>query len=210
MTTPRSPFNALPSLSGRWTAWAQPLWHKLSARERQAVWAAATVCAAALLWWGALAPALATLRQAPTRHAQLDAELSDMRRLSAVATRLQAQPARGRTERLAALEADTKRLLGDSASVRVSGDQATVSLRTTRPEALAQWLADVRANARLTPAEARLSRANPTNPNTPTSAASSANAAAKGLPASAASQTSATSALWQGELVFALGGADAR
>ena len=37
--------------------------------------AALVLCLGALLWWLLLAPALHTLRQAPARHAQLDAQL---------------------------------------------------------------------------------------------------------------------------------------
>lgn len=197
--------------SDRLLAWAQPRWQQLAPRERQAVAVAALVCAVGLVWWLALAPALATLRQAPAQHAQLDAQLSHMRHLSALATHLQAQPTRSREERLAALEADTRRRLGDTARVRVSGEQVTVSLGSTSPEALAQWLSDVRANARLTPAEARLSRATdrPASlappapaPNTATNTNTNTNPSTV-----AAAQSQAP---WQGEVVFALGGTSTR
>jgi general secretion pathway protein M len=171
---------------------------------------AAWVCAAGLLWWLALAPALATLRQAPAQHAQLDAQLSHMRQLSALATHLQAQPVRSSEERLAALQADTRRLLGDTARVRVSGEQVTVSVGATHPDTLAQWLADVRANARLTPAEARLSRTTgpastqAANRSAPTVASAPATGGGPTAPPAPEAQTQAKP-LWQGELVFALG-----
>ena len=47
---------------------ARQVWHKLAARERRAVLLAVGITTAALLWWVALAPALATLRQAACRH----------------------------------------------------------------------------------------------------------------------------------------------
>lgn len=180
-------------------------WQRLNSRERWAVTTAAVVCASAALWWGALAPALATLRQAPQRHAQLDDQLAHMRTLSAVATRLQALPALGRTERLAALEADTRRLLGDTATVRTTNDQATVTLRATRPEALAQWLADVRANARLTPTEARLSRQATAGPPTPPGTPGPLPTAPPPRPPTSAPSPASTGMAWQGEVVFALG-----
>jgi general secretion pathway protein M len=172
------------------------------------VTAAAWVCAAGLLWWLALAPALTTLRQAPAQHAQLDAQLSHMRQLSALATHLQAQPIRSSEERLAALQADTRRLLGETARVRVSGEQVTVSVGATQPDTLAQWLADVRANARLTPAEARLSRS--TGPAS-TQAATPPPTTGGGptAPPAPEAQTQAKP-LWQGELVFALGNSSGR
>lgn len=198
-------------------AWARPRWQQLAPRERRAVTAAAWVCAAGLLWWLALAPALTTLRQAPAQHAQLDAQLSHMRQLSALATHLQAQPVRSSEERLAALQADTRRLLGDTARVRVSGEQVTVSVGATHPDTLAQWLADVRANARLTPAEARLSRttgpASTQAANRPAPAAASTPApdsSSATQPVSAPEPQTQAKALWQGELVFALGNSSGR
>ena len=183
-------------------AWARPRWQQLAPRERRAVTAAAWVCAAGLLWWLALAPALTTLRQAPAQHAQLDAQLSHMRQLSALATHLQAQPIRSSEERLAALQADTRRLLGDTARVRVSGEQVTVSVGATHPDTLAQWLADVRANARLTPAEARLSRT--TGPASTQATSPPTTGGGPTAPPAPKAQTQAKP-LWQGELVFALG-----
>lgn len=188
-------------------AWARPRWQQLAPRERRAVTAAAWVCAAGLLWWLALAPALTTLRQAPAQHAQLDAQLSHMRQLSALATHLQAQPVRSSEERLAALQADTRRLLGDTARVRVSGEQVTVSVGATHPDTLAQWLADVRANARLTPAEARLSRT--TGPASTQATSPPTTGGGPTAPPAPEPQTQAKP-LWQGELVFALGNSSGR
>ncbi len=199
--TPGKPHSAWHALQTR----LAPLWQRLNARERRAVVAAAGVCAAAALWWGALAPALTTLRQAPARHAELDAQLGRMRTQAEVATRLQAQPVLGHTERMAALQADTRRLLGDTATVRISADQATVTLKATSPEALAQWLADVRANARLTPTEARLT-ALAAPPGNPTSPATPGTPSPNGPP----NPSSPTPPRWQGEVTFALGAANGR
>lgn len=135
----------------------------LAPRERRAVSLAAWALGLALLWWLALAPALGTLRQAPERHARLDAQLSDMRRMAATAEALRASaPATTptRDEVLRTLEQATT-TLGPTAQLSVLGDRATVTLKDTAPEALAQWLAQVRVNARLTPLQASLTRAAP-------------------------------------------------
>lgn len=135
-------------------------WHRLSARERTSVAVAAGVVMVAVLWWGLLAPALATLRQAPVQHAALDAQLQTMQALAERARVLKAQPPIQRDDSLRALELATTRHLGATATLTFAGDQATVTLSATAATPLATWLADVRSNARLTPAEAKLSRVN--------------------------------------------------
>jgi type II secretory pathway component PulM len=62
---------------------------------------------------------------------------------------------------LRALEQYTSQL-GGSAQVSVQGDRASVNFRGTTPEALSQWLNQMRVNARLLPVQAQLERqANP-------------------------------------------------
>jgi general secretion pathway protein M len=135
----------------------------LAPRERRAVLLAAWLLGMVLLWWLALAPALATLRHAPERHARLDTQLSEMRRMAATADALRAAAppsAPQRDEVLRTLELAGS-VLGTSAQLSVLGDRATVTLKDTPPEALAQWLAQVRVNARLTPLQANLTRSTP-------------------------------------------------
>lgn len=134
-------------------------WQRLQPRERRAVGLAIGLCSAALLWWVALQPAWTTLRQANAQHARLDTQLARMHALAQQARQWQAQPALGRDDSLRALENATQRLLGTTARLAVVGDQATVTLNGPGPEPLAQWLADVRTNARLTPSEAKLTQA---------------------------------------------------
>lgn len=133
---------------------------QLSPRERKAVLIALWIVGLGLLWWLAVAPALATLREAPARHARLDAQLGQMQRMAATANALRseasAQPP-GRDEVLRALEAATASL-GATAQLSVLGDRATVTMRGTPPAGLAQWLAQVRINARLLPLETQLTR----------------------------------------------------
>lgn len=133
---------------------------RLSPRERKAVLIALWIVGLGLLWWLAIAPALTSLREAPARHARLDAQLGHMQRMAAMANGLRAESAAqppGRDEVLRALEAATASL-GATAQLSVLGDRATVTLRGTPPAALAQWLAQVRINARLLPLETQLKR----------------------------------------------------
>ena len=132
----------------------------LQPRERRAVTLAVWVVGLGLLWWLAMAPALSTLRQAPERHAMLDTQLGQMRGMAATAQGLRAQtnaqvPARDVT--LRALEQATA-ALGTTAALTVAGERATLTLNNAAPDALAQWLAQVRINARLVPVEAKLNR----------------------------------------------------
>ncbi len=133
---------------------------RLSPRERQAVLIALWVVGLGLLWWLAVAPALATLREAPARHARLDAQLGQMQRMAATVNALRSESTAqspGRDQVLRALEAATASL-GPTAQLSVLGDRATATLRGTPPAALAQWLAQVRINARLLPLDTQLTR----------------------------------------------------
>jgi general secretion pathway protein M len=133
----------------------------LSPREQRAVSLAAWVLGLGLLWWVGLAPAVKTLREAPARHAVLDAQLARMQQLAASAEVLRTQnatppPSPEAAQR--ALQAATQ-ALGAGAQLAVQGDRATVTLRDAPPLALAQWLNQVRVNARLLPVEAQMQRA---------------------------------------------------
>lgn len=133
---------------------------RLSPRERTAVTAAAWIVGLGLLWWVAVAPALDTLQQAPARHAKVDAQLSQVQRLAATAESVRGQSSAqppGRDEVLRALETATNGLAG-TAQLSVLGDRVTVTLRNTPPEALAQWLSQVRINGRLLPLESQIQR----------------------------------------------------
>ena len=67
----------------------------------------------------------------------------------------------GAAATLRALEQYTSQL-GGTAQVSVQGDRASVNFRGTAPEALSQWLNQMRVNARLLPVQAQLERqANP-------------------------------------------------
>lgn len=132
----------------------------LSPREQRAVLIAAWIVGLGILWWVGLAPALKTLQQAPAKQAQLDQTLSQMQNLAASAEVLRKQnatPPPGREAALRALE-DATRALGAGAQMALQGDRATITLRSTPPRALAQWLNQVRVNARLLPVQAQMQR----------------------------------------------------
>lgn len=150
-------------MTARLPAWpavdlARQRWRALPPRERSAIALAAIVVGLAVLWWIALAPALATLRGAPEQHRLLDAQLIHMRALQAQARTLQAQPRTNIADGPRLLEASVRERLGDTAQLVVAGERATLTLSSASGDALAQWLTQARANARAMPAEARLNR----------------------------------------------------
>jgi general secretion pathway protein M len=133
-------------------------WAALAPREQALVAAAGGFVALALLWWIAVAPALATLRSAEADHRTLDAQLAHMRRLQAQARAMQAQPRQNPADAVRQLEATVRQQLGTSARYAIDGERVTLTLTNTPAPALAQWLSQVRANARAIPGEARLVR----------------------------------------------------
>lgn len=133
-------------------------WVALAPREQALVGGAAALVVLALLWWIALAPALATLRHADAQRRTLDAQLAQMQQLQAQARAMQAQPRLNHAEALRQLELAIHQQLGASARYSIAGDRVTVTLANTPAAVLAQWLTQVRANARAIPGEARLAR----------------------------------------------------
>lgn len=138
----------------------QAHWQQISRREQQLVLGALGLVLLAVLWWVGLAPALATLRSVEKQRPLLDAQLQQMQRLQAQAQTLQAQPRLSADEAQRLLEAAMKPL-GATAQWTVSGERVTVTLKGANADALAQWLAQVRLNARAVPGEARLVRSAP-------------------------------------------------
>ena len=133
-------------------------WAALAPRERGLVGAAAALVALALFWWIALAPALATLRAAEEQHRALDTQLQQMQRLQSQARAMQAQPRLAPEEAMRQLEQGIRQQLGLTARYSIAGDRVTLTLSGASPQALAQWLAQARIDARARPAEARLTR----------------------------------------------------
>lgn len=133
-------------------------WATLAERERRSLALAAAVVVLALLWWVGIAPALRTLRAAEQQQPALDAQMQKMLSLQAQAQSLKAQPKLSYDDALRTLEASLRQRLGSTAQLNVVAERATVTLKGAAPEALAQWLAQARINARALPTEARLTR----------------------------------------------------
>ena len=132
-------------------------WNALARREQQAVLAALVLVLGAVLWWVALAPALATLRSAPQQQRLLETQLPPMQVLQQQAKTLQAQPPLTLAESRRLLEASVK-TLGPNAQLTVVGERVTLTLKGASADAMAQWLTQTRLTARVSPTEARLVR----------------------------------------------------
>ncbi len=164
-------------------AWMEAVsarWAALASRERVLVAAAAALVGVALLWWVAISPALSKIKSAREAAPQLDAQLQIMRSQAQEAASLKSQRLLGYDESLRSLEASVK-TLGSGATLSVSDARASITLKGVSGDALAQWLAQARANARLVPSELRLQK-------------------------SAASASTATAALttWDGSIALSL------
>lgn len=193
-------------------------WAAMTPRERHMSLLAGAAVAILLVWWIAIAPALATLAKADTRRGVLDLQQQRMLALQAEAQRLQAQPKLGYEESLRALQTAVQQGLAGNAQMSVSGDRAIVTLRGVPAEALAAWLGQVRANAHAVPVEARLTRstAPPATPGNRAAAPRPPAAAGMAPPpdytqnapvaaaASTAAATAGQDARWDGSLVLAL------
>lgn len=136
-------------------------WSAFDAREKALIRAAAGLIALALLWWIFIAPAVSVLRQSEAQQRTVNAQLQKVQSLQASAQALQTQPKINHDDALRALETLVKQRLGASAQLVIVGDRATVTLRSTPAEALAQFLAQARVNAHAIPDDVRLVRAAP-------------------------------------------------
>jgi general secretion pathway protein M len=141
----------------------QARWAALAERERRLLLTAAVVVGTALVWWLALAPALATLRNAAVQTPRLEAQLQQMQALQAQAAALKAQPQLPADEARRSLEALVAQGLAGTAQLVIAGERATITLNNTPADVLAAWLVQVRSNARAVPLELRLQRADRAN-----------------------------------------------
>ncbi|MEY4346214.1 MAG: hypothetical protein RL032_2046 [Pseudomonadota bacterium] len=133
-------------------------WAERDAREKKLLASAALLMALAVVWLVAVAPALKTLHQFDAKHSTQEAQLNTMRTLQAQAQTLQAQPQLSASAANQALQAATEKAFGTQADITLGNGSATVQLRNVSPNALAQWLANVRSQAHATPMQARISR----------------------------------------------------
>ncbi len=137
----------------------QARWSRLAGRDKNLVWLAVLLVLATLVWQLSVAPSLATLRSADAQAKALNAQLQRMQALQAQAQALQKQPVLGFDEAVRALTTATKQTLGTTAQLSMTGERASVTLKAASADALAEWLAQARLNARSVPLEARLERA---------------------------------------------------
>jgi general secretion pathway protein M len=179
-------------------AW-QAFWLARAPRERRLMLLAAWVIGTALVWQVAVAPALQTWQEAPTKQAALDAQTTQLLQLQAQAKGLQSTPPPSRTSALQALESTAAQWLGPDARVSLQGEQVRVTLKAAPAEGLSRWLAQARSQAQALPVQAQLQRATaPVSAPTPSTAVTPAPASP---PSPAASPAAA---LWSGTLVLSL------
>lgn len=133
-------------------------WRQLKISERRLILAAFWVIFAALLWLFAVAPALKTIQEAPEQHRTLDVKLQSMRAMAGEAKVLQNQPKLAFDDAQKALQSAVTQRFGSAAQLNLAGERATLTLKNANSQELAQWLTQVRVNARAQPGEAKLSR----------------------------------------------------
>lgn len=144
---------ALRSAGAPW----QARWAQASAREQTLVRLAAALLIVGLVWMMAVGPALHTLRAAQTQGPQLRAQLQDMLLLQAQAQALQGKVGAQALDAKSLIEAALP-VLGESTRIVFAGERATVTVQGSSADALVQWLAQVRLNARAVPLELRLTQ----------------------------------------------------
>ena len=134
-------------------------WISLPGREKNLIRLATLLIVGLLLWQFSVAPSLRTLHTADAQSKVLAAQLLQMQSLQAQAQALQKQPALVFDESVRILTSVTQQTLGATAQLGVAGERATVTLKNASADALGEWLAQARLNARSVPVEARLMRA---------------------------------------------------
>jgi general secretion pathway protein M len=133
-------------------------WAALAPRERWMVRGAVAALLLLLLWSLAVQPALRILRSTPAQLDALDTQALAMQRLASEARELRSIPAMSTAQASIALKAASDRL-GDKAKLTLQGDRAVLTVTGVSPQALREWLQEVRAAARARPLEATLTRA---------------------------------------------------
>lgn len=138
-----------------WKNYFLTSWQGASRREKHSMLTALAVLALALLWWVALAPALAVWRTSPAQHLLIQSQMQRMLALQVQAHTLQAQPTLNASDARQALE-ESLVTLGSTAQMNVQADRLTVTLQGVSADALAQWLSRSRQNAHLVPSEVHI------------------------------------------------------
>ena len=161
---------------------------RLNPRERLLVYGCAVLLGIALVWWLAVAPALATYRQSAQNHAQLDVQLASMQSLAQEAAALKGKPRLNPVQTNAWLDAAAPKL--GKATLSRQGGRVQINFTGASAPVLAAWLSDARIQASLLPVQANWKRMADAPPNK----ASTPNNAAPG--------NASSGALWEGVLIF--------
>lgn len=135
-------------------------WATMAARERRLATVALWLAALAVLVLVGIRPAWRTLQQVPAQQRELGVQLDQMRRLADEAQTLRGRPPVPPAQAEAALRAASERL-GGRARLMMQGDRATLMLDGVSGDALATWLEEARAGARVRPLEATLTQTSP-------------------------------------------------
>ena len=139
----------------------QQLWRQRSPREQMLLRWGAWLVLAVSLWQWALAPALRTWHQAPTRQAALDLQTQRMRQMQAQAQSLQKPASVSRTEAVQWLEKNLSEL-GPNAKISLQGDQVSLQVEAAPAQAMARWLSQARDSAQALPTQGQMQqRPNP-------------------------------------------------
>jgi general secretion pathway protein M len=133
-------------------------WRARSPRDRLALIVVALVLGVFLLWVLFIAPAVSTLRSAPTQLEALDTQLLQMRTMAAEVRELRNATPVPVTQAGLAIKAAAERL-GDKARLSLQNDRALLTLQNASPEQLRALLVEARSAARARPIEANLTRA---------------------------------------------------
>lgn len=135
-------------------------WAAMAPRERRMISVMAWLLGITLVFLLGVRPAWKTLQQTPVQLREVNAVLEDMQRQAAEVKTLRQMPVVPPSQAEAALRSATERL-GEGAKIRVLPDRAVVTLTKVAGADLAQWLAEVRANARARPVEANFAQVEP-------------------------------------------------
>lgn len=132
-------------------------WQAMGLRERRALSLSGALILAFLVWIIAIQPALQTLQKAPAELERLEIQLQEMHRMMGESRDLRGIAPVSAIQAVASLQSATERL-GKQGRVTIQGDRVTLTLTNARPEALKEWLFEVRSAARARPLEAQLNR----------------------------------------------------
>ena len=136
---------------------ARRWWQSLAPREqRGVVWALSAITLLVVVM-ALIRPAWHTLQEAPKQLVAVESQLQQMKQLAREAQQLRATPAVSLAQSTDALKASTDRM-GAVARMNLQGAQASITFNGVTPEALTEWLREVRTVARVRVSEAQLAR----------------------------------------------------